>query len=153
MRVLIVEDEAQLAQALARGLRRFGFVVDVAIDGDSGFRKATVVDYDAVVLDRDLPVMHGDEVCRRLNAEARRSRILMLTAAGELEEIVGGLDIGADDYLGMCSTTGRSWAVHPPARDPSPLQPGQAPYRRLPRFGRRTTVAATRSTPRSPRRG
>ena len=99
MRVLIVEDETQLAQALARGLRRHGFTVDLAADGGSGLHKAAVVDYDAIVLDRDLPVVHGDEVCRRLNAEGAGARILMLTAAGELEDLVDGLDLGADDYL------------------------------------------------------
>ena len=99
MRVLIVEDETQLAQTLARGLRRHGFTVDLAADGGAGLHKASVVDYDAVVLDRDLPVLHGDEVCRRLNESGATARILMLTAAGELEDLVDGLDLGADDYL------------------------------------------------------
>ncbi len=99
MRVLIVEDETQLAQALARGLRRHGFTVDLAADGGAGLHKASVVDYDAVVLDRDLPVLHGDEVCRRLNESGATARILMLTAAGGLEDLVDGLDLGADDYL------------------------------------------------------
>lgn len=99
MRVLIVEDEAPLAQALARGLRRHGFTVDLAGDGESGLHKATVVDYDAIVLDRDLPRLHGDEVARRLNAGGATARILMLTAAGGLDDVVGGLDLGADDYL------------------------------------------------------
>lgn len=99
MRVLIVEDEIPLAQALARGLRRHGFTVDLAGDGGAGLRKAAVVPYDAIVLDRDLPVVHGDEVCRRLNADGAEARILMLTAAGELEDLVDGLDLGADDYL------------------------------------------------------
>ena len=99
MRILIVEDEAQLAQALARGLRKHGFTVDLAGDGESGLRKTAVVDYDAVVLDRDLPKLHGDEVCRRLGAAGHPARILMLTAAGELDDVVGGLDLGADDYL------------------------------------------------------
>jgi DNA-binding response OmpR family regulator len=99
MRVLMVEDEAQLAQALARGLRRLGFVVDVALDGKSALRKAQLVDYDAILLDRDLPGVHGDDVCRRLTADGCSARILMLTAAAELDEIVGGLDLGADDYM------------------------------------------------------
>jgi DNA-binding response OmpR family regulator len=99
MRVLIVEDETRLAQALAQGLRRHGFTVDLAADGGAGLRKASLVDYDAIVLDRDLPVLHGDEVCRRLNAGGAEARILMLTAAGELEDLVDGLDLGADDYL------------------------------------------------------
>jgi DNA-binding response OmpR family regulator len=99
VRVLIVEDESALAHALARGLRRLGFTVDVAFDGDEGLRKTIVVDYDAILLDRDLPGLHGDDLCRRLNADGHPARILMLTAAGELDELVGGLDIGADDYL------------------------------------------------------
>jgi len=99
VRVLIVEDETELAQALARGLRRHGFTVDLAADGGDGLHKAAVIDYDAILLDRDLPVVHGDEVCRRLNGDGHPARILMLTAAGELDELVGGLDLGADDYL------------------------------------------------------
>ncbi|MGH3002463.1 MAG: response regulator transcription factor, partial [Gaiellaceae bacterium] len=99
MRVLIVEDEAQLAQALARGLRLHGFTVDLAGDGAAGLRKAALVDYDAIVLDRDLPLVHGDDVCRRLNAGGANARILMLTAAGELDDVVDGLGLGADDYL------------------------------------------------------
>jgi len=99
MRVLIAEDETQLAQALARGLRRQGFTVDLAHDGRTALAKAAVVDYEAIVLDRDLPLVHGDEVCRTLNADGAAARILMLTAAGELEDLVGGLDLGADDYL------------------------------------------------------
>src|ERR1700728_3060169 len=99
VRVLIIEDEAQLAQALARGLRRHGFTVDVASDGSEGLQKATLIDYDVVVLDRGLPGVHGDEVCRRLNDDGNSSRILMLTAAASLEDMVGGLDLGADDYL------------------------------------------------------
>jgi DNA-binding response OmpR family regulator len=99
MRVLIVEDETQLAQALARGLRRHGFTVDLAGDGQAGLRKAAIVDYDAIVLDRDLPLVHGDDVCRRLNADGAAARFLMLTAAGELDDVVDGLDLGADDYL------------------------------------------------------
>ncbi len=99
MRVLIVEDENGLAQALAVGLRRSGLTVDLAHDGVEGLRKASVVAYDAIVLDRDLPALHGDEVCRRLNERRDPARVLMLTAAGQLEDVVGGLDLGADDYL------------------------------------------------------
>jgi DNA-binding response OmpR family regulator len=100
MRVLLVEDDAELAAAIAAGLRLEGFAVDVALDGDSGLDRATVNGYDVIVLDRDLPVMHGDEVCAALASQpARRARILMLTAAGTLEDRVAGLGIGADDYL------------------------------------------------------
>lgn len=99
MRLLIVEDETALAESLSKGLRRRGFAVDVAHDGQSGLDRALVTDYDVIVLDRDLPRVHGDEVCRRLNAEGRRARILMLTAAASLDELVHGLALGADDYL------------------------------------------------------
>ncbi len=99
MRVLIVEDEQRLATTLAKGLRREGFAVDVAFDGDEGLEQAMVNDYDVVVLDRNLPVRHGDDVCRRLRADGSRSGILMLTASGSVADRVAGLSIGADDYL------------------------------------------------------
>jgi DNA-binding response OmpR family regulator len=99
VRLLIVEDEPSLAETLAKGLRRRGFAVDVATDGTDGLGKALVNDYDVVVLDRDLPGVHGDEVCRRLNAEGRPARVIMLTAASSLDDLVGGLSLGADDYL------------------------------------------------------
>ena len=100
MRVLIVEDDGDTAAAVARGLRREGLAVDVARDGREGLAKAGLVDYDVVVLDRDLPVVHGDEVCRRLSALDAPPAVLMLTAASEVGDRVGGLAIGADDYLG-----------------------------------------------------
>lgn len=100
MRVLVVEDEVPLADAVARGLRREGMAVDVAYDGDSGLEKAMMTRYDVIVLDRDLPVRSGDEVCRRLTAEGSLTRVLMLTAAGGLADRVEGLELGADDYLG-----------------------------------------------------
>jgi DNA-binding response OmpR family regulator len=100
MRVLIIEDEEALAGAMARGLRLKGMAVDVALDGLSGYEKAVLNDYDVVVLDRNLPGMHGDEVCRRLAASDSTARILMLTAARGLRDRVAGLDLGADDYLG-----------------------------------------------------
>ncbi|MEA2251083.1 MAG: hypothetical protein QOJ82_170 [Solirubrobacteraceae bacterium] len=99
MRVLIAEDEPRLAEALARGLRRKGFAVDIALDGDQALRRTAVVDYDAVVLDRDLPAVHGDDVCRRLVGGERPPRILMLTASAEVSARVEGLNLGADDYL------------------------------------------------------
>jgi DNA-binding response OmpR family regulator len=99
VRVLIVDDEVTLAGTVARGLRRRGWAVDVAHDGDDGLGKALVNDYDVVVLDRDLPRVHGDDVCQRLNEAARPCRILMLTAAASLDELVAGLGLGADDYL------------------------------------------------------
>jgi DNA-binding response OmpR family regulator len=100
MRVLIIEDEETLASAVARGLRREGFAVDISLDGLEGYEKASVNDYDVIVLDRNLPGLHGDEVCARLAASGGAARILMLTALGGLRDKVAGLDLGADDYLG-----------------------------------------------------
>ncbi|MCK9248263.1 MAG: response regulator transcription factor [Solirubrobacteraceae bacterium] len=99
MRVLVAEDHPRVADAVARGLRRGGLAVDVAGDGRTALAKARVHDYDVVVLDRDLPELHGDEVCRTLNAELPETRILMLTAAGTTDDLVAGLALGADDYL------------------------------------------------------
>lgn len=99
MRILVVEDEVQLAEAVARGLRREGMAVDVATDGDEGYRKAALIRYDVVVLDRDLPGMSGDEICRRLTDEGILTRVIMLTASGTVEDKVSGLALGADDYL------------------------------------------------------
>jgi DNA-binding response OmpR family regulator len=99
MRLLIVEDERDLADALARGLRREGWAVDVVRDGGSALERAELSAYDVVLLDRNLPVVHGDDVCAELHARGVPSRILMLTAAGGVEERVSGLDRGADDYM------------------------------------------------------
>jgi DNA-binding response OmpR family regulator len=99
MRVLVVEDERRLADAVARGLRHRAMAVDIAYDGNAALRKTELVDYDVVVLDRDLPGVHGDEVCRALRSHGSGPAILMLTAAGDLDQIVEGLEIGADDYL------------------------------------------------------
>lgn len=99
MRVLVVEDERRLADAIARGLRREGIAVDLAGDGADALMKSRVVRYDVLVLDRDLPAVHGDDVCRQVRAERPETAIIMLTAAGELEDLVEGLSMGADDYL------------------------------------------------------
>jgi DNA-binding response OmpR family regulator len=99
VRVLVAEDERRLADAIARGLRREGMAVDVAPDGSDALLKSRVVRYDVVVLDRDLPGVHGDEVCRTVRGERPETGILMLTAAGTLEDVVEGLSLGADDYL------------------------------------------------------
>jgi len=99
MRVLIAEDERRLADAIARGLRREGMAVDLAPDGTDALMKARIVRYDVVVLDRDLPGIHGDEVCRTVRDERPETGILMLTAAGTLDDLVQGLSLGADDYL------------------------------------------------------
>ncbi|MGA5100295.1 response regulator transcription factor [Streptomyces lavendulocolor] len=100
MRVLVAEDETVLAGFVAAGLRRAGFAVDTVHSGDAALDHLGLYDYDVVVLDRDLPGVHGDEVARRLVAGGSRTRILMLTAAVALEDRVRGLDLGADDYLG-----------------------------------------------------
>ena len=99
MRVLIAEDELRLADAIARGLRRQGFAVDLAPDGEQALVKSRVVRYDVLVLDRDLPGVHGDDVCRVVREERPDTGILMLTAAGALEDVIEGLSLGADDYL------------------------------------------------------
>jgi DNA-binding response OmpR family regulator len=99
MRVLLVEDHAELAETVAAGLRREGMAVDVAGDGHVALERADVVEYDVVVLDRDLPGLHGDEVCRAIVSGGRASRVLMLTAAGTVADRVTGLGLGADDYL------------------------------------------------------
>ncbi|AJE41651.1 response regulator transcription factor [Streptomyces nodosus] len=99
MRVLIAEDHMELAETVAMGLRQDGMAVDLALDGREAVYLATLHDYDVVVLDRDLPVLHGDEVCRTLVEEGGRARILMLTASGTVEDRVDGLGLGADDYL------------------------------------------------------
>ncbi len=117
MRLLVVEDERDLAEAIARGLRREGWAVDVARDGQTALAKAEVSDYDLVLLDRQLPVVHGDDVCRELHERGSRARVLMLTASGTIEDRVGGLELGADDYL------------------PKPFNPREARVRALLRRG------------------
>ncbi|SDH02206.1 DNA-binding response regulator, OmpR family, contains REC and winged-helix (wHTH) domain [Sinosporangium album] len=99
MRVLVVEDEPLLAGAIAEWLRDEAHAVDVAHDGAGALERLDVNDYDVVVLDRDLPVVHGDDVCRTLIASGSSARVLMLTAAAEIDDRVTGLSLGADDYL------------------------------------------------------
>src|SRR5436305_12715691 len=98
MRVLVVEDHAALAGRIAQGLRQAGFAVDAVFDGAAALQATAHTSYDVIVLDRDLPVVHGDQVCRTLAGSG--PRILMLTAAVQVEDRVGGLELGADDYLG-----------------------------------------------------
>jgi DNA-binding response OmpR family regulator len=100
VRLLIAEDEPRVAAAIARGLRRHGAAVDIAADGAQALYQARVYPYDVVLLDRDLPAVHGDDVCRALNAEQPETKILMLTAARTTDQLVEGLALGADDYLG-----------------------------------------------------
>jgi len=99
MRVLVVEDHQELAEAVAAGLRREGMAVDLSFDGDNALDQASWTDYDVIVLDRDLPGTHGDEVCTALIAAGIRGRILMLTASATIADRVDGLTLGADDYL------------------------------------------------------
>ena len=99
MRVLLVEDHAKLAMALAGGLRQAGMAVDVVFDGNDALEHLAVTGYDVVVLDRDIPGVHGDDVCKAIAAGGSPSRVLMLTAAGAVGDRVEGLGIGADDYL------------------------------------------------------
>jgi DNA-binding response OmpR family regulator len=124
MRVLVIEDHEDLAGVLARGLRRDGMAVDVAADGGEGWFKLGASDYDVVVLDRDLPVLHGDELCRRLRAQGAGTRVLMLTAAGGPRRAAEGLGLGADDYLAkpfdFVELIARIRAL---ARRPAPVRP------------------------------
>jgi DNA-binding response OmpR family regulator len=99
VRVLVIEDDAEMAQTVATGLRHARMAVDVALDGPAGLERALINGYDVIVLDRDLPGLNGDEVCGRLLAAGCRSRVLMLTAAAGTEDLVEGLGLGADDYL------------------------------------------------------
>jgi DNA-binding response OmpR family regulator len=99
MRVLVVEDHPRLATALAEGLRREGMAIDLAFDGVEALSRVAVNHYDVVVLDRDLPGVHGDQVCRALVGQRSHTRVLMLTAASTIRDRVEGLELGADDYL------------------------------------------------------
>lgn len=99
MRVLVIEDDKELAETLAAGLRQARMAVDIALDGEAGLARALTHDYEVIVLDRDLPVVHGDDVCAKLVASGVRSRVLMLTGAAGNDDLVDGLGLGADDYL------------------------------------------------------
>jgi DNA-binding response OmpR family regulator len=99
VRVLVIEDDRELAEAIGTGLRLEQMAVDVAFDGEAGLERALVYGYDVIVLDRDLPGMHGDDLCAHLVRQGCRGRVLMLTAAATIEDRVDGLSIGADDYL------------------------------------------------------
>jgi DNA-binding response OmpR family regulator len=124
VRVLVVEDEVVLAAAVARGLRHEGMAVDVSHDGADALAKLDVNRYDVVVLDRDLPGVHGDQVCRVLAGQATPTRILMLTASGTVDDRVDGLTLGADDYLGkpfaFSELVARLRALARRSRDPLP---------------------------------
>ncbi|MFF4126374.1 DNA-binding response regulator, OmpR family, contains REC and winged-helix (wHTH) domain [Microbispora rosea] len=99
MRVLVAEDFEVLARSIGTGLRREGMAVDVVLDGTAALDRLAITRYDVVILDRDLPGVHGDEICRRLAHDRCETRVLMLTASGTIEDRVDGLSLGADDYL------------------------------------------------------
>ncbi|WP_344096900.1 response regulator transcription factor [Microbacterium deminutum] len=99
MRILVVEDHQVLADRIAEGLRDAGMATDVVYDGARALEQADAVPYDVVVLDRDIPVVHGDRVCRELTRDGGETRVIMLTAASEIYDRVAGLELGADDYL------------------------------------------------------
>ena len=99
VRILVVEDEQPLADAVARGLRKAGMAVDVAYDGASGQEKVSITRYDVIVLDRDLPELSGDQLCREVVESGELTRVIMLTASGTVQDRVEGLSLGADDYL------------------------------------------------------
>jgi two-component system response regulator VanR len=99
MRVLVVEDEVYLAEAIRAGLRLEAIAADLAFDGETALESISINEYDVIVLDRDIPAPNGDEVARRVIAQGLPCRILMLTAAGELDDKVSGFEVGADDYL------------------------------------------------------
>ena len=155
MRVLIAEDEIRLADAIARGLRRQGMAVDLAPDGEQALMKARVVRYDVLVLDRDLPGIHGDDVCRMVRGERPDTGILMLTAAGTLEDLINGLSLGADDYLAKPFRFAELVArIHALARRATPSRPPVLTHneleldparRRLTRDGRRSSWRARSS--------
>ena len=146
MRVLIAEDERRLADAIARGLRREGMAVDLAPDGTDAVVKARVVRYDVLVLDRELPGVHGDQVCRTVREEQPETGILMLTAAGTLDDLVQGLSLGADDYLAkpfrFAELVARIRAL---ARRTSPSQPPVLCHREIELDPARRTVTRGRA--------
>jgi len=152
MRVLVAEDVEDLATAIATGLRREGMAVDVVLDGAAALEHLGVTPYDVVVLDRDLPGVHGDEVCRKLAAQRSGSRVLMLTAASTVRDRVEGLGLGADDYLpkpfDFAELVARIRAIgrRPTASLPPVLEHGELtldPSRRVAvRAGRRLDLSA-----------
>jgi DNA-binding response OmpR family regulator len=148
----VAEDDPELAQTVAEGLRRSAMAVDVALDGVQALERVAINEYDVIVLDRDLPHVHGDDVCRRISEEPSRPRILMLTAAAAVDDRVAGLAIGADDYLpkpfGFAELVAR---IHALARRPTRAAPPilyagdlrfDAARRRVERAGREIRLTA-----------
>jgi DNA-binding response OmpR family regulator len=124
VRVLLVEDHPKLATMVATGLRREGMAVDLAFDGNDALAHVAGTSYDVVILDRDLPGLHGDEVCRTLIADGCQSRVLMLTAASTVADRVEGLGLGADDYLAKPFAFAELVArIRALARRPTPVLP------------------------------
>jgi len=153
MRVLVVEDHEILARAIGTGLRREGMAVDVVLDGDDALGHLAVTRYDVVVLDRDVPGTHGDEICRRLASERAGTRILMLTAASTVAARVQGLGLGADDYLpkpfDFTELVARIQAL---ARRPGAPPPARLGYRDLAMDpARRIATRAGRRLPLTPK--
>ncbi|WP_412180956.1 response regulator [Streptomyces goshikiensis] len=146
MRVLVAEDEQTLADLVATGLRDHAMAVDVVYDGLAAQQRLVVNEYDVLVLDRDLPGVHGDRICRELAQGGARTRILILTAAGSLSDRVGGLHLGADDYL---PKPFEYEELVPRRRPGGPHHP--APVRR-PRSAGRRIHGRTGLLPPSPRR-
>ena len=146
MRVLVAEDHERLAMAIAAGLRRYGMVVDVVLDGDDALARLSTNRYEVVVLDRDLPGTHGDEICRSLTAERCESRVLMLTAASTVRDRVEGLGLGADDYLpkpfDFAEMVARVQALGRRPGSPKPRTPGLP----RPHLGRRKASRNPRGT-------
>jgi DNA-binding response OmpR family regulator len=129
VKVLLVEDHPKLATTVAAGLRRAGMAVDVAFDGNDALVHAAAGSYDVVVLDRDLPGIHGDQVCKTLIADGSQSRVLMLTAAGTVADRVEGLGLGADDYLAKPFAFAELVArIRALARRPTPVLPPTLVY-------------------------
>jgi DNA-binding response OmpR family regulator len=153
MRVLLVEDHQELAETVADVLRGEGMAVDVALDGQAALDRAAVNGYDVIVLDRDLPGVHGDQVCCALAAGGSQSRVLMLTAAGSVEDRVDGLELGADDYLpkpfAFTELTARIRALGRRCGPPLPTVLACADLRLDP--ARRTAIRAGRRLPLSPK--
>jgi DNA-binding response OmpR family regulator len=153
MRILLVEDHQELAETVADVLRGEGMAVDVALDGQAALDSAAVNGYDVIVLDRDLPGVPGDEVCRSLAAGGSPARVLMLTAAGSVEDRVDGLELGADDYLpkpfAFTELVARIRAVCRRSGPPLPAILGCADVRLDP--ARRTAIRAGRRLALSPK--
>jgi DNA-binding response OmpR family regulator len=153
MRILLVEDHEELAETVADVLRSEGMAVDVALDGRAALERAGISRYNVIVLDRDLPGVHGDEVCRKLAAAGSQSRVLMLTAAGSVEDRVDGLELGADDYLpkpfSFAELVARIRALGRRSGAPLPARLGHGDLSLDP--ARRVAVRAGRRLPLTPR--